>query len=399
MIKQEFNFLSTLRNFNPTTASKVEEFLKSGKAAQLALDDLINTANQCFIELNFASAGAIYASGFDRFQTNGKYLYYFGFFLYECQFHEQSQEFLRKSIEVEPEGDPRKYFTLAEMFLSQEALDLYLKGLKLAEAEGQNLVAQVETLNNGATLNTINEGNDAGNGAGASGNDSEVKKSKIRTKLQNIQRTIAQAYCAVGELLMNHPNFPKNLNDVVHALKKAEEHDNQYYEFIFQRAILYFNLQDEANCRAQIALFVQKIRELEASEDDEALYDYSATMLVSLVRMMIEGAIYKDGAFIASIACSNDASNPEAFYMLAFCSLMNEEYEASKDALTRLNTFDLSKDEELKVGFEELCLEFKEKSKMSLNLEKIQETPAGEEEDWEDLEEDVVDPELMQEDL
>jgi hypothetical protein len=49
-------------------------------------EELIKKANQCFMELNFLSAAAIFERGFVPYQSNAAYLYSFGYFLYECDF-------------------------------------------------------------------------------------------------------------------------------------------------------------------------------------------------------------------------------------------------------------------------------------------------------------------------
>ena len=87
--------------------------------------------------MNFLSAAAIFERGFDRFEGNADYLSAFGYFLYEVGFNDLSKELLVKSVQLDPQGDPRKYFTLGEMHRSEEGLNYYLTGLKLSETKKQ----------------------------------------------------------------------------------------------------------------------------------------------------------------------------------------------------------------------------------------------------------------------
>lgn len=50
-----------------------------------------------------------------------------------------SEQMLRKSLEINPELDPRVYFCLAEMYVNEESLQHYLKGVNLAEKQQQLL--------------------------------------------------------------------------------------------------------------------------------------------------------------------------------------------------------------------------------------------------------------------
>lgn len=365
MMNEQFKELSSLIDFNIQVSEEVKKMVGDGKIEKASKEEVIEAANKCFMELNFLSAAAIFEKGFDRFKGDGDFLYSFGYFLYECQFLKLSEEMLRMSIKVQPGGDPRKYFTLGEMYVNQESLDMYMKGIKLAEAMGESL------------QNEMKEMNEADIGMS---DKQKTGKQKIQMNLNNVKRTVAQAYCAVSELLMNHPDFPNNTNDIDHALKRAEHFDPEYYEVIYQKAMYFFNIQNEAKCREQISLFVQKMKGLDEAED-ESILDYSSAMLTSLARMMIEGGIYEDGAYISQLASSHDHTNSEAWYMYAFCSLCSEDLDSCQVALNRLKIFDLSKDKEIKQAYEELCQEFKEA------LSKSKDANQDGEEGWEDVQE------------
>ena len=353
MIRDEFKVLGTLQDMNTDLSTEVQTAIKEGKFETMDSKELIKKANKCFMELNFLSAAAIFERGFSKFQEDAKFLFSFGYFLYECQFLKLSEQLLRKSIELNPELDPRVYFCLAEMYVNQESLEMYMKGLKLSEAQGTNLEGQINQT-------SVQENT-------PQGQENSQKIQKIQTKLQNTKRTVAQAYCAVAELLMKHPDFPNNTNDIDQAIQKAEEHDPTYYEFLCQKAIYFFNIVDEAKCREVISLFVSKIKQLDL-ENDTSILDYPSNLLVTMVRMMIEGGIYEDGVYLCKIACNNDATNGEAFYMHAFCCLCLKDFKACRDSLQKLSTIDLSSDEELSFGLGELVFEYEAGTKKKLHL-------------------------------
>lgn len=85
----------------------------------------------------------------------------------------------------------------------------------------------------------------------------------ISSKLNNIKRTLAQAYCGVAELLMLNPSFPQNKADVEQALDKSFSTDPEYFEYLVWKAVYHFNLEEETQCRQEIANFVQKIKQIE----------------------------------------------------------------------------------------------------------------------------------------
>jgi len=360
-IKEEFKVLGTLLDINTEMSAEVQEKVAQGYFDAITKKELIKCANTCFQELNFLSAAAIFERGWSRFSAEGDYLFSFGYFLFECEFFELSDEMLKKSIDINPEGDPRCYFTLAELHKAENGLELYLKGLTLAEAKKGEIISNFER------------------------DSSSEKQAKISQKLFNMKRVVAQAYCAVAELLMMRPEFPSNSKNIEEALEKAAITDPTYYEYLVQKSVYHFNLEDEQSCRKTIAEFVAKIREIEELKDEDLL-DYPAAMLLIIIRMMIEGQIYEDGAYLASVAVQNDERNPEALYMLAFCSVCIEDAETASEAITKLSEFDLSCDEELQNGLAELKLEFSDlvKKLESQPKEDISDDMEEDDQDWED---------------
>lgn len=360
-----------LKDLNPQKLQEVEHLAKEGTFLQLDGQQLCKVANSYFVELNFLSAAGIFVQSFERLQNDPEYLYGFGYFLFETGFLDLSEQMLKRSVELAPEGQFRKYCILGEMYKAIKpaiALQLFQKGIELSQKQceelGQDLTA-------------------------ADKNAETERGRKIENKIGDNKRTISQAYCTVAEIMMNQPEFPKNRSQIEAALQYAEAADPTYLEPIYQRCFLFFNVADETSCRKEIDKFVKGIKEVER-KNDEDLLDYPAEMLVAIVRMMIEGAIWAQGAYLAEIAVTNNHTNYEALYMLAFCSLNMRDMETCKDAIDKLSSFNLDHDTEIKEAFAELKEEYQIALKEEQTLQAeggaaggdMMEEPNGD--DWED---------------
>jgi tetratricopeptide (TPR) repeat protein len=338
----QLEVLNDLKDINPQKLAEVENLLATGALDACDSKQVSKKANEYFVELNFASASRIFRHFFQKFADDAEFLYSFGYLTYECGFMALAEQMLQRSITLAPDAQFRKYFILGDMYKVPQpkiALQLFEKGILLAEKEEAEMSKDLTT-----------EGVETERGR------------KIYNKLTDNDRTISQAYCAVAEILMNQPQFPKNRKNIEAALKKAQEQDPEYLEPCYQRCFLYFNLSDEQSCRKEITKFVAGVKEIE-KVNDEDLLDYPAEMLVAIVRMMIEGEIWEDGAYLAEIAATNDHQNYEACYMLAFCALNMDDFDTCKENLARLVTFDLEADQEIKEAIAELREEYKERLK------------------------------------
>jgi len=367
--------LEELKDINTLKLSEVNTLLTSGSLSASTSQEIVKIANEYFVELNFLSASKIFRAFFEKYQNDSYFLYSFGYFCSECGFLDLGEQMLKRSVELSPETEFRKYFILGELYKASDssvALQLFQKGITLAEAEENQLNTEMQSA--------------------AAAAETERGR-KIQNKLSDDKRTLSQAYCTVAEILMNVPEFPKNKAQVEAAIKHAEAQDPTYLEPIYQRCFLLFNLADENSCRNEIAKFVQGIKKIE-KENDEDLLDYPAEMLVGLVRMMIEGAIWKEGAYLADIACTNDHNNYEALYMHAFCALNMEDADTCKECLDKLDTFDLKDDQEIREAIQELKEEYLEfvKNNPGMITENKPKKAGGmdeeNDEDWDDIEDD-----------
>lgn len=359
---QQLDALTELKDIHLDAAEEVTQLVASGALEGLDSVALCKAASKYFIQLDFASCARLYRHFFEKFKDDPHFLYSFGYFACETGFLAVAEQLLKRSVELSPETDFRKYLILADMYKAHEplvSLQLYEKGINLALHEGEQL---------GQELRTAAADNEQGR--------------KIQNKLQDANRTVSQAFCAVAELLMNSPDFPKNKAKIAEMIARGEQADPSYLEPVYQKCFLHFNLEEEAACRAEIAKFVAGVRQVEEANDEDLL-DYPAEMLVAIVRMMIEGAIWEDGAYLAEIACQNDRKNYEAVYMLAFCALNAEDLDTCRESLEKLQEFDLSGDAELAEAFEELKEEYR--------LKDPQRGQAAQEAGGMELEEDAAD--------
>ena len=344
----ELSVLDELKDINTQKYAEVKALVVNSDLKTMNSHDLCKFANQYFVELNFLSSSYIMRYFFDKFKDDAHYLYNFGYLCFECGFLDLAEQMLKRSVDISPETEFRKYFILGEMCKatnSAVALQLFQKGITLEQTDHQQLTTEVA----GGTADT-------------------ERGRKIQNKLTDRNRTVSQAYCTVAEILMNVPEFPKNKKQVDAAILHAEAQDPTYLEPIYQKAFLHFNLADEVSCRKEITRFVEGIQKIE-EENDEDLLDYPAEMLVGIVRMMIEGAIWEDGAYIAEIASTNDHSNYEAIYMHAFCSLNMEDLDTCRECLDKLKTFDMTQDTEIMEAIAELKEEYTAAAKNNGHVE------------------------------
>ena len=214
------NILDELKDIHQGKYEGVKSAIQSGSYDNLNSIDLCKIANSHFIELNFASCTLIFKHYFPKFKEDAHFLYCFGYFTCEAGILSLAEQLLKRSVELSPETDFRKYLILADMYKSYQpeiSLKLYEKGITLAIKDG-------EDLNKELSSNSI---------------DNERGR-KINNKLNDYKRTLSLAYCAVAELMMNSPEFPKNRQNIEEALRLSEESDGQYIEhipevlFIFQ---------------------------------------------------------------------------------------------------------------------------------------------------------------------
>ena len=128
-------------------------------------------------------------------------------------------------------------------------------------------------------------------------------------------------------------------------------------------------------CREAIGVFVAKVKEMEQEQSDE-LAEIDISLFKTIVRIMIEGEIWEDGAYLMDLAVGYNKLDLEAGYLHAFCLFNAQKDIEAMDICEDLKERGILKydDEELVIGFKEL---YKAVSDSVADKE-------PEDEDWED---------------
>lgn len=169
-------------------------------------------------------------------------------------------------------------------------------------------------------------------------------------------------------------NDPSN-NKVLDYIKIALQVDPYYLEAHKQLILFYFNTQNEIDCRKAITELVAKVKEMEETNNED-LAETDIGLFKTIVRTMIEGEIWEDGAYLMEVALGSNKLDLEAGYLHAFCL-----FNAQKDDEAIEICEDLRDRGILETGDDELIQGFKELYK---TLEEAMEKKEPEDEDWED---------------
>jgi tetratricopeptide (TPR) repeat protein len=293
------------------------------------LDGLLEGAHEALEKFDSDTARQLLTEAVTKYPDNERALFELGYFLYEEGDIASAEVLLKQSIQLEPEKNAKKYFTLAQILTEPSEIDeLYTKGLQIVLAKVQALKQQ----------QTITE--------------------NYEEKMQKLKRQASQGFCGLAQLevVMAGPNFESfNGHRFLEFIKQALEIDSSYLEAYSQLALYYFNIQDEMSCRKTLAELVAKVKEMEDQGNDD-LGDYGPQFFVPIVRMMIEGEIWDDGIYLMEIGLQSNGKDLEGNYMYAFCLFKGEEYDQAREVCQEMEKMGILKsgDEELIQGYVEL---------------------------------------------
>lgn len=137
------------------------------KSSNLSSQELLNLAKDYYTKLDFDKAEKFFLSAYERDPNNLQIIDDFSEFLISVGKEEEAEfviiiQYLKKSIDLNPETNGIKYLNRAEMLQGKESLNYYQKGISLLTEEFHQ-------------------------------NPNEE---------QNLRKKIAKAYSAIGELYM-----------------------------------------------------------------------------------------------------------------------------------------------------------------------------------------------------
>ena len=302
---------------------EIVEEEKNFNFENLDIDSIINQARNLIEEEKIEKAYEFYNNAIKKFSNEEKLWFEYGYFCYEQNDFENSKKYLAKSVELSPNINPEKYFTLGEMTEPKEAKTYYEHGIAVASLE--------------------------------------LKNEKNKDNKKKLARMISQAYCSLAKLEvhlgLNIPNMIVYLNNAIKA-------DNFYLEPHQHFVTIYYNSLKEKDCRAEIAKLLEKVRYIEEKCDEE-FASYEISFFIFFIRLMIEGAMWEDSIYLLEIALGNNIKHMEANYLLAFCNFQVGEIETCKEILNHLMKLGILKlgDKELLEGFNELITEIKSMKK------------------------------------
>jgi tetratricopeptide (TPR) repeat protein len=282
------------------------------------IETLLNEVRNLIEEEKHELVEKAYKELISKYPLEESIFFEFGFYLYEEKKFDDARVYLIKAVELSPNTNPEKYFTLAEISVPEEAKIYYEHGIGICCLEMQK-----------------------------EQKDEEIKK---------LKRMISQAYCSLAKL----EEVKLNIDNMVMFLNKAMEADDLFLEPYQIFLTIYYNTFNEEECRNLVKKFVEKLEYIEENCDEE-LANYEIDFFIFFVRLMIEGALWEDSIYILEIALGNNIKHLEANYLLAFCNFQIKNYEESKKIVKNLIKFGIKKseDEELILGFNELVEELK----------------------------------------
>jgi tetratricopeptide (TPR) repeat protein len=322
-----------------------------------SLAGLLEAAHDALEKFDSDTARQLLTEAVTKYPNNHKALFELGYFLYEEGDIQNAEVLVKQSIQLEPEKNAKRYFTLAQIATDPaEVLGLYTKGLQIVSGKVHQLKQQ-----------TIAE-------------NSEEKMHKLK-------RLAAQGFCGLAQLEASNagPYFESfDGARFLEYINQSLQIDASYLEAYSQLALYYFNIQDEMSCRKTLADLVAKVKEMEDQGNDD-LSDYGPQFFVPIVRMMIEGEIWEDGIYLMEIGLQSDGKDLEGNYMYAFCMFKEGEYDQASEVCQEMEKLGIMKsgDDELIQGFVELKQEIEAAIKNLPPEERRVKTPDSEN-DWVD---------------
>jgi tetratricopeptide (TPR) repeat protein len=321
--------------------------IRSYQSQTKNLATLLLSAHDALERFDSEAAGIFLSEAAENFPDNEKALFEYGYFLYEKGELKEAEVLLKKAVQVSPDKNAKKYFALAQLTSDiSKSHSSYIKGLQI-------VIAKLELFANNQQVN----------------NEAEEK-------IGNLKRLAAQGFCGMAQLEIRKAEacFESfNGNQFLSYIQQSIQIDPYYLEAYSQLSVYYFNMENETSCRKTIAELVACVRELE-SQNDEDLGEYDPEFFVPIVRMMIEGCIFEDGAYLMEIGLQNNSKDLEANYMYAFCLFKIDELEQADDICQEMEKLLILKsgDDELIQGFLEL------REEISTALSSMQKIPRDE---------------------
>ena len=235
---------------------------------------------------------------------------------------EGSMKMIKKSISMDPENNPQKYMTFAQMLSDpNEAFQSYQKGIELYIKQLQSTPSDI-----------------------------------------GIKAQIARGYSSIAELFMNSKLCEeKNAEETVeNALKEALKYDPKSIDALFQLSNL--RIIRERDEEAETVLNNIYNINKKTDENDDNFPDHD--MLMNISKNFAEINLFEKATEILDIMIKMDDEDLEGWYLLAFYHYQLKNYQYSMKCLKRFNKIQMKMKKEDKTP---LILEFIDAAKVLLN--------------------------------
>lgn len=111
----------------------IQHILNSPELQSGDLESYLFVAHNYMAENQNDIALLILSETVEKFPNSDKAHFEFGYFLYELDKFTKASEHLKRSIELDPSRNPKKYFTLAEISDPKDSITLYETGINLCQ--------------------------------------------------------------------------------------------------------------------------------------------------------------------------------------------------------------------------------------------------------------------------
>lgn len=235
---------------------------------------------------------------------------------------EGAMKMIKKSISMDPENNPQKYMTFAQMLSDpNEAFQSYQKGIEL-------YIKQLQ-----ATPSDI-----------------------------GIKAQIARGYSSIAELFMNSKLCEeKNAEETVeNALKEALKYDPKSIDALFQLSNLRIIRERDEEAETVLNNIYNIIKKTDENDDNFPDHD----MLKNISKNFAEIKLFEKATEILDIMIKMDDEDLEGWYLLAFYHYQLKNYQYAMKCLKRFNKIQMKIKKEDKTP---LILEFIDAAKELLN--------------------------------
>ncbi|KAL6051579.1 Tetratricopeptide repeat domain containing protein [Balamuthia mandrillaris] len=180
---------------------------------QYSVEDLLRKAEDLLGQCQWELAQKFYTKALELAPENAQALAGLGGLMLEAGELEVAQELLTRSVALEPDRDPEKYFNLAQLLVGLDSITCFSRGIQL-------LIAQrAAKLENGEEVHELN-------------------------------RQISTAYCSAAEIYLTDACFEENAeSECGRLLEEAQKYDNtdpEVYQLLASYKLSQGNVKEAA---------------------------------------------------------------------------------------------------------------------------------------------------------